>query len=287
MKKLLYFGPQGSYTQKAMNKAIKLLSLNGYDTEPRAHISDIILELDANPDHIGVLPIENSIEGVVRETVDNLIRTKNYLRIFQEIIIPISHCLCNTTGDISKVKTIISHPQALAQCNGYIRKLREELNYDIEIQNASSTSQAVKSLKNLDETYAAISSPETAELYETKILEKEINDEKDNKTRFICIGRNYPSKTGNDRTSIAFTTLNKSGALVDVLSVLKEYNLNMSHIDSRPSKKILGEYMFYVDVDGHIEDEIVKNALEKIKPLTTFYYLLGAYPKYNEEINND
>ena len=286
MKKILYFGPKGSYTQKAMNKGIDLLNLTGYEAEPRPYISDIIFELDKNPDYIGVLPIENSIEGIVRETVDNIIRTENYLRIFQEILIPISHCLCNISGDITKVKTIISHPQALAQCNGYIRNLREQLGIDIQTRSANSTSQAVKSLSELDETYAAITSPETAKLYGTKILARAINDEKDNKTRFICIGRNYPHKTGNDMTSIAFTTLNKPGALVDVLAVLKEYHLNMSHIDSRPSKKTFGEYMFYVDFDGHIEDDNVKSALDKIKPLTTFYYMLGSYPKFNEDVEN-
>ena len=283
MKKLLYFGPEGSYTQIAMNKGIALLNLTNYITEPRQYISDIIFELDQNPDYIGVLPIENSIEGIVRETVDTIIRTDNYLRIFQEIFIPISHCLCNTTGDINKVKTIISHPQALAQCNGYIRNLREKLGFDIQTRSATSTSQAVKSLSELDETFAAITSPQTAELYNTKILAKAINDEKDNKTRFICIGRNYPHKTNNDMTSIAFTTLNKPGALADVLSVIKEYGLNLSHIDSRPSKKTFGEYMFYVDIEGHIEDENVKTALERIKPLTTFYYMLGSYPRYKED----
>ena len=287
MKKLLYFGPKGSYTQRAMNKAIVLLNLSGYETEPRPYISDIIFELDKNSDYIGVLPIENSIEGIVRETVDTIIRTKNDLKIFQEILIPISHCLCNISGDFSSVKTIISHPQALAQCNGYIRNLREKLGRDIKTQSTSSTSQAVKSLSELDETFAAISSPETAELYGTKILEKAINDEKDNKTRFICVGRTYPNRTGNDMTSIAFTTQNRPGALVDVLSILKDYNLNMSHIDSRPSKKTFGEYMFYIDIDGHIEDENVKFAIEKIKPLTTFYYMLGSYPKFKEKNTND
>ena len=146
----------------------------------------------------------------------------------------------------------------------------------------ASTSYAAKSLQDLNESYAAISSEETAELYGAKILDKAINDEKDNKTRFVCIGKKYPGKTSNDMTSFAFTTLNRPGALVDVLSILKDYGLNMSHIDSRPSKKVLGEYMFYIDIDGHTEDENVKEALNKIKPITTFYRLLGAYPKFKE-----
>lgn len=285
MKKLLYFGPEGSYTQRAMNIAREILKFDDYIVEPCTHINDVILQIDNNADYIGVIPIENSIEGVVRETVDKLVRTNNYVRIFQEIILPVSHCLCNSSGDITKVKKIISHPQALAQCSGYIADLRKKLNVDIEVSSVASTSYAAKALLDLDETYAAISSPETAELYGQKVLARAINDEKDNKTRFICIGRTYPAKTGNDRTSLAFTTLNRPGALVDVLSVLKEFDLNMSHIESRPSKKTLGEYMFYIDIDGHIEDEKVKLAFEKIKPHITFYRLLGAYPKFKEVQN--
>lgn len=286
MKKLLYFGPEGSYTQKAMNKAIKLLNLVDYEIEPCLTINEIIAKIDNNENFIGVIPIENSIEGVVRETVDKLVRTNNYIRIFQEIIIPITHCLSNKTGNINDVKTIISHPQALAQCRDYIRDLGEKLGKNIEISSVTNTAQAAKFLEEKDSSYAAISSEDTALLYKNKILATAINDEKDNQTRFVCLGRTYPTKTGNDRTSIAITTQNQPGALVNVLSVLKEYNLNMSHIDSRPSRKILGEYMFYIDVDGHAEDENVKLALEKIKPFTTFYRLLGAYPKYNE-VKND
>ena len=285
MNKILYFGPEGSYTQKAMNVAREILNLYEYEVEPVTNIQEIITKIDLNDEYIAVIPIENSIEGVVRETVDKLVRTDNYVRIFQEIIIPVAHCLCSTSGELSKVRKIISHPQALAQCAGYIQDLGKKLGYEIQVSSVASTSQAAKSLKDCDETYAAISSPDTAELYGAKILDYQINDEKDNKTRFICIGRTYPKRTGNDRTSIAFTTINRPGALVDVLSVLKEYNLNMSHIDSRPSKKVLGEYMFYIDIDGHIEDEKVSNAFEKIKPYITYYRLLGAYPKFVEKNN--
>lgn len=286
MKKILYLGPEGSYTQRAMNKAIELLNLQDYSIEKSFRIGDIIATVDSNADCIGVIPIENSIDGVVRETVDKLVRTENYVSIFQEIIIPVSHCLCNITGNINNVRKIISHPQALAQCATYIKNLSDKFGYNIELMPVASTSAAAKSLLDFDETYAAIASSETANLYGVKILDRDINDEQDNKTRFVCIGKTYPHKTSSDITSFAFTTLNKSGALVDVLLILKKYNLNMSHIDSRPSKKVLGEYMFYIDVDGHIEDDNVKNALEEIKPITTFYRLLGAYPKYFEN-NND
>lgn len=284
MKKLLYFGPEGSYTQKAMNKSIELLDLKEYSIKECLNIGDIINSIEENDDYIGVIPIENSIEGVVRETVDKLIRTKS-ISIFQEIIIPVAHCLCNSSGDITKTRKIISHPQALAQCAGYIKNLSEKLNYNIEVLPVASTSQAAKSIKDLDESYSAIASPETAEFYGAKILDTSINDEKDNKTRFVCIGKINPDKTSNDTTAFAFTTLNKPGALIDVLSIFKEHNLNMSHIESRPSKKVLGEYMFYVNIDGHIQDENVKKAFEKIKPFTTYYKFLGSYPKYSEVQN--
>lgn len=280
VKEILFLGPEGSNTETAKNIAVSLLGLEEYKPVIKYNIQEIISEVDNNKDTIAVVPIENSIEGQVRETVDKIIRTKNYVRIFQEIIIPISHCLISKSGDRAKIKTISSHPQALAQCNGYIYKLGKNLGINIENVISSSTSEAVSSLEKLDESHAAIASENAADLYNMKIVEKGINDEPDNKTRFICIGHHYPSKTGNDRTSIAFTTVNKPGALVDVLLVFKELNLNMSYIDSRPSKRNLGEYTFYVDFDGHVEDDNLKIAIERINPLISFYRLIGSYPRY-------
>jgi prephenate dehydratase len=280
-KEILFLGPEGSYSHIAKDKTIELLGLEGIKPVVMHSFPDIIAAVDENMEAIAVIPIENSIEGVVRETVDRIIRTKNDVRIFQEIIIPVSNCLMSKSGELNKVKYIVSHPQPLAQCANYTRNLSQKLGLHIKYITSSSTSEAARSLSDFDDSYAAIANEKAAEIYNLKIIEKNINDEPDNKTRFICIGHEYPSKTGNDKTSIAFTTHNKPGELVEILLIFKEHNLNMSYIDSRPSRKNLGEYTFYVDIDGHVEDVNLGNALKKIKSRLTFYRLIGSYPKYS------
>jgi len=280
VKKILYLGPEGSNTEIAMEKAICVLGLDGYEKSRVCNVKKIIETVDNNPDYMGVIPIENSIEGLVRETVDNIIRTKSHVKVFQEIILPICNCLIAKTTDITKITKVISHPQALAQCQNYIaEKLQQDKEKNIQLINSTSTSEAVKSLIDLDETYAAIGNQRAASLYGFNVLDTNINDEKDNKTRFVCIGYHLSTPTGFDRTSIAFSVCNKAGALVDVLTVFKENNINLSYIDSRPSKKNLGEYTFFVDFDGHIENENVMEVIHKISPFTTFYRFIGSYPK--------
>ncbi|MFA6988955.1 MAG: prephenate dehydratase [Candidatus Gastranaerophilaceae bacterium] len=279
-KEILFLGPEGSYSHIAKDKTVELLGIEGIKPVIMRSFPDIIAAVDENKEAIAVIPIENSIEGVVRETVDRIIRTKNYVRVFQEIIIPVSNCLMSKSGELDKVKHIVSHPQPLAQCNNYIRNLSRKLGWRIECIGTESTSEGARSLSDFDDSYAAIANEKAASIYNLKIIEKNINDEPDNKTRFICIGHEYPSSTGNDKTSIAFATQNKPGELVEVLLLFKEHNLNMSYIDSRPSRKNLGEYIFYVDIDGHVEDPNLNSALEKIKNRITFYRLIGSYPKF-------
>ncbi len=278
MKKIIYFGNKGSYSEKAMNAFLNIYDFSEYIIESSGYIDEIITTVDKNDDIIGVLPIENSIEGMVRETMDKIILTDNSVKIYQEIILPISHCLINKSGKLKDVKTILSHQQALAQCSNYIKKLGAKNGCIIKKQTSISTSEAVKALETLDNSYAAISNKEAAQIYSKKIADTQINDEKDNKTRFICITKKNKEKTGNDKTSFVFATQNKPGALVDILSVLKESGINMSHIDSRPSKKVLGEYIFYVDIDGHIEDKTINSAIKKIKAAVKYYRFLGSYP---------
>lgn len=276
--KILYLGPQGSYTHIAALKAIQCKMLSGYELEKGFSISKIVKKVDETPNTLAVLPVENLIEGVVRETVDNIIRTNdNDIVIFKEIIIPVSHCLISKAKNLTDIKHVISHPQALAQCSKYINK---NLNEEVHIIPASSTSEAVKSLQEKDSSYAAIGNAKASEIYKIPILKEQINDEINNRTRFLAIGRIKTKPTQNDKTSIAFSTPNEAGALAKVINILDTYGLNMSYIDSRPSKKHLGIYNFYIDFEGHIEDKNVIEAMSKIKPLTTFYRFIGSYPKY-------
>ena len=272
MERILFFGPHGSNTQIAAEKLVDANCL-----EAVSSIRTIIELIAQNLCVAGVVPIENSIEGTVRETIDCLIRTKDKsVQIIKEIVLPIEHCLITKATDFAQIKKIYSHPQALAQCNGFINK-----NFPTaEVIAAPNTAEAVKIISQKDESFAAIANKKAAELYGVPVLAQKISDEADNQTRFVLIGRGESLKTGKDKSSFVFTTINKPGALADAMMVFKKYNINLSHIDSRPSKKQFGAYSFFIECDAHIEDESLKSAIEEIEPLTSFIRFLGAYPRF-------
>lgn len=275
IKKLLFLGPNGSYSDFAKNKFIDKFNLNCVCTNLKS-ISGIIkaLKTENSEDIVGVIPIENSIEGIVRETLDNLSSLKKEgIKILAETTMNIEHSLIGYSKK-QNIKVIRSHPQALAQCKLYL-----QANFpDSLIEEATlSTSAAIKSLTPEDKNIAAIGSADCAKMYDTPIIEKQINDEINNKTRFILIGKFIAPPTGQDKTSITFSTENKAGALSRILTILDSYNINMSYIDSRPSKKELGEYVFYIDFEGHISDEKVQMAFADIKPFVKMFYVIGSY----------
>ena len=275
IRKLLFLGPNGSYSDFAKNKFTDAYNLNCISTNLKS-ISAVIKALkDENSDDIvAVIPIENSIEGIVRETLDNLSSLKKEgIKIIAETTMDIEHALVGY-GKLRDIKIIRSHPQALAQCKHFIHS-----NYsDSLIEEATlSTSAAVKSLKETDKTIAAIGSPECAAMYDIPVIKERINDEDTNQTRFILLGKFLAPQTGKDKTSITFSTENKAGALSRILAILDSYDINMSYIDSRPSKKELGEYIFYIDFEGHILDEKIQMAFADLKPLVKMFYVIGSY----------
>lgn len=275
--RIAYLGPGGSYCEMAKDKLLDKYDIYPSE-EPLNMISRVIDFVDKNPNTIGVIPIENSIEGTVRESSDALIKTENKnIRILSEIVIPIKHCLLSKVTELYSITGVISHPQALAQCHNFIQN---NLPLNLDIVRASSTAEAARSLDRYNLTYSAIGSQKTAQLYNLNIICENINDDPSNKTRFALIGDFDTPITGHDKTSIAFSTENISGALLEILKIFSKYNLNLSYIDSRPSKTKFGQYTFYVDFDGHIKDETVKKATEEIKEKSTFYRFIGSYEKY-------
>jgi len=274
---IAYLGPGGSYTEMAKDIFCEKYRIRA-KFEPLSSIKQVLEFIDDNPNTIGVLPIENSIEGAVRETIDNLIRTKNEnVRILSELVMPIKHCLLSKTTELYSISGVISHPQALAQCQNFIHN---ELPIHLNIIEAASTAEAARSLQNYNLTYAAIGSAKTADIYNLNILKDNINDDPDNKTRFALIGDFETPKTTNDITTLAFSTENKPGALLNVLQIFHNYGINLSYIDSRPSKTKFGEYTFFVDFDGHISDEMTVKALEEVKTHTRYYRLVGSYERF-------
>lgn len=276
IRKLLFLGPKGSYSDFAKNKFIEAFGLKCVSTNLKS-ISGVIKALkdENSEDIVAVIPIENSIEGIVRETLDNLssLKKEGY-KIIAETTMNVEHALIGFADKKSEIKVVRSHPQALAQCKKY---LQDNFSDSLIEEATLSTSAGIRSLTPEDKSIAAIGSVECAKMYDIPVIETNINDEANNKTRFILLGKFISPQTGNDKTSITFSTENKAGALSKILTILDEYGLNMSYIDSRPSKKELGEYVFYIDFEGHINDTNVQGAFEEIKKFVKMFYIIGTF----------
>ncbi len=276
VKTIAYLGPQASFTEMAKDEFCKRFNISAYPT-PLQTIRQVVEYVDDTPDSLGVLAVENSIEGAVRESMDNLMVTKNpNIKILSECYLPINHCLLARTTEFSSITGVISHPQALAQCQDFIHN---ELPFNVNIIEAASTAEAARSLQNYNLTYGAIGSKKTAETYNLNILKENINDDKTNQTRFVLIGDFETEETGHDKTSMAFSTENKPGALLNVLEIFMQNHINLSYIASRPSKNKFGEYIFIVNFDGHIHEPKIMNTIQKIKEKTTYIRFLGSYKK--------
>ena len=279
-KKIYFLGPKTSYTDVAKEELKKRFNLEGYEDVEKPTITSVSAELSHldNSESLAVLPIENSIEGVVKESIDNISRIEDKdIKILGECVIPIKHCLVSYAENLSDIKTIISHPQAISQCFDYIYKTFGE---NVIYKPDSSTAHAIKHLSEDDKTIAAIGSEYSANFYKKPLKDIGINDEPHNSTRFLLIGKlNLPKQDCEYKTSITFSTDNKPGALCDILSILRKYDINMTHISSRPSKKELGEYTFYIDIDGKILDMKVSKAMFEILQHVIMFKHLGTYPK--------
>ena len=276
VQNIAYLGPHGSFSEMAADAFCEKYNIQATPM-PLTTIRQVVEYVDNNPNTLGVLPVENSIEGTVTEALDNLMFTKNpNIYILSEYIMPIHHCLLARTTEISSIANIISHPQALAQCQNFIHN---EMPYHVNIIEASSTSEAAKSLVNYNLTYAAIGSKKTADVYYLNVLRENINDDKTNRTRFVLIGDFETEPTHDDRTSLAFSTANKPGALLEVLKVFLENDINLSYIASRPSKQKFGDYIFIVNFDGHIKNPKMFKTIQQVREKTDFMRFLGSYSK--------
>ncbi len=233
------------------------------------------MESVANGDSLlGVVPIENSIEGPVGITLDSLAH-KFDLKIYKEIIIPINqNLIVNPGSTMDDIKDVYSHAQALAQCQDFVRENNIQPHYAI------STARAAKDIIG-DKSKAAIGNSKIVELYGLEILQSNIQDVENNATRFVVVSKNDHEMTGRDKTSIIFSIYeDKPGQLYKILGIFEKNNINLTKIESRPSKKGLGRYLFFVDFEGHKDDEVVQNILKEIEEQTYRFKILGSYPKF-------
>lgn len=276
VSRIAYLGPNASFSEMAKDLFCNKYKINAYPT-PMTTIKQVIEFVQNTPDTLGVLPVENSIEGTVRESLDNLMSCSNpNIKILSEIVMPIRHCLLSRTTEFYSITGVISHPQALAQCQEFIHN---ELPRNLNIIEATSTAEAARSLANYNLTYAAIGSEKTAEVYNLNILRENINDDKSNRTSFILIGDFETEFTGRDKTTIMFTTANKPGALMDILNIFYQNNINLSYISSRPSKQEFGDYIFIVSFDGHISKRKIFDTVSQVKEKATYMKFMGSYEK--------
>ena len=265
--RIAFQGERGAYSEMAI-----MLNFPTSTAIPLKTFYDVFETVKNHRNGIAVVPIENSIEGSVSETYDLLLQDKIYVsgEIFQRI----NHCLI-VNKDYKKIINVYSHPQALGQCRNYIQRNK------LEPIPAFDTAGAVKFIKeNKMMSSAAIASRRAAEIYDMEIFDEGIEDKKNNFTRFFVISKQLVDKpSGKDRTSIIFALEHKPGSLYQVLKEFSRKSINLTRIESRPTKETPWEYYFYVDFDGHYNDEKVRLTLNRIKTQTKFFKLLGSYEK--------
>jgi prephenate dehydratase len=217
-----------------------------------------------------VVPVENSIEGSVAITLDTCWQLEN-LKIKKALVLPIAHALLSYNHTRQDIKTVYSHPQALAQCQKWLEKNIP----NVRLMATNSTTEALKYLKD-DLTAAAISSPKASKLYEVPIIAENIGDYPDNCTRFWVVNLDSENSEGN-YTSLAFSIPDRSGALVKPLQVFAQKNINLCRIESRPTKRSLGEYIFLIDLEGNSQDPSVRSALAELVECTEVLKIFGSY----------
>ena len=264
---IAFLGPEATFTHQA---AIRRFG-NSLAYSPQKTISDVFAEVDKGRSDYGVVPVENSTEGVVTNTLDMFV--DSHLHVVAQIVMPIQHCLVGL-GNGKKIKKLYSHPQALGQCRRWVQTHHPRA----EVIETSSTTRAAE-LAAEDKSAAAIASSLAAEQYGLKIIEKDIQDSAANVTRFLVLGKQCSPSTGNDRTSVMFRINHEVGALHRALAPFQKFKLNMTKIESRPSKLKAWEYFFFVDVDGHQEDPPVAKALKALESQCGQIKILGSYPK--------
>jgi chorismate mutase/prephenate dehydratase len=272
---IAYLGPEATFTHQA---AIQRFGASLRYTAQKT-IADIFTEVAKNRADYGVVPVENSTEGVVTHTLDMFVESN--LRIVAQIVLPIQFCLAGE-GTLKGVQRLYTHPQALAQCRLWVQRHLPKAEILETSSNARSAELAGKPGAALRGKTAAITGLLAAQKYNLKIIERNIQDFSDNATRFLVLGRQCGPPTGSDRTSVMFSIADKVGALYHALAAFPRYKLNMTKIESRPSKRKAWEYFFFVDCDGHYSDPKVARAIAKLERACNFVKVLGSYPDADE-----
>ena len=263
---IAYLGPEATFTHQA---AIRRFGSSLHYAAQKT-IADVFSEVSRHRADYGVVPVENSTEGVVTHTLDMF--AESDLKIVSQIVLPIQHCLVGNLKR-SQIRKLFTHPQTLAQCRSWVQNNLP----DVELIETSSNARSAE-LAREETRAAAIAGTLAAERYGLGIIESDIQDNAANATRFLVLGRRCSPPTGHDRTSIMFSIVDEVGALHRALAPFRRYKLNMTKIESRPSKRKAWEYFFFVDCDGHMNDRKVARAITELGRQCHFVKVLGSYP---------
>ena len=262
-------GEAGAYSEEA---AFRFFGTS-IESRPRETLEEVFKSVEEGGVQFGVIPVENSLEGSISRSYDLMLESG--LHVCGETEVRVIHCLiASPDAGLDTVKKVYSHPQALAQCRNFLKHLNATLipSYD--------TAGSVKMIKEQGLTdSAAIASARAAEIYSMKVIAREIEDNPHNFTRFFILAREDSPPSGNDKTSIVFSTKNQPGALYEALGELSRRSINLTKLESRPTRQKPWQYNFYLDFDGHREDAAAREALADVEKLTIFLKVLGSYPK--------
>jgi len=263
---IAYFGPETTFTHQA---AIRRFG-SSLNYSPQKTIADVFTEVGKKSADYGVVPVENSTEGVVTYTLDMFVDSD--LKIVSQIVLPVQQCLMSNSPR-RQIKKLYVHPQSLAQCRGWIQNHLPH----VEIIETSSNPRSAE-LAAKEKGAAAIAGILAAEKYGLRVLEQDIQDNAANATRFLVLGRQCSPPTGNDRTSLMLSVADKAGALHEAIAAFRRHKINMTKIESRPSKRKAWEYFFFIDCDGHAQDMKVAKAIQLLGRHCNFVKVLGSYP---------
>lgn len=265
--RVAFLGPEGTFTQAAVLKHFG----QSVHAIPLRAIDEVFREVEAGTAHYGVVPVENSTEGVVNHTLDRFLQSP--LKICGEVQLRIHHHLIGQTPNLRAIRRIYSHQQSLAQCREWLA-----LNLpDVEQIAVSSNGEAVR-LAHEDSDSAAIAGQIAADIYRLPVLAANIEDEPTNTTRFLIIGNQAIPPSGQDKTTVLMASYHRPGSLYKLLEPIARYGISMSRIESRPSGRGMWDYVFFIDMDGHITDEPMTRALAELEREASLFRVLGAYP---------
>ena len=262
-----YLGPAGTFSEQAVYQQFG----HAVECEPCVSIDEVFRATEAGTADFGVVPIENSSEGTINRTLDLLLQTS--LSISGEISLPVHHSLMTKGGTMAGITHIRAHSQALAQCQAWLNQHFPQ----IERQAVASNGEAARMASD-DSTVAAIAGEIAGEKYGLQVVHAHIQDDPHNRTRFAVIGRLHTTPSGRDQTSLVLSVPNQPGAVHRMLAPLAEHGVSMTRFESRPARTGTWEYYFYVDIEGHLQEKKVADALDELKRNAAFFKVLGSYP---------